>query len=404
MSDLLSLFEAIARIEADMPRMSTESVDLFAAAGRVLAEDVVSPIDLPPFDTSAMDGYAVRAADAGEGMGVRVVQDIRAGGWPDRALGAGQAARIMTGAPLPDGADSVVPVEDTDADWRGGQSPATITVRIAATTGGNVRKRGENVARGQTVLRAGHRLRAVDVGMLGSLGLGTVAVARQPRVAILTSGDELAPYGRPLRDGEIYDGNTPMLAAMLARFGAAPDVLAPARDTFESVRSTFEAALALKPDMIVSSAGVSVGAADFVKEVLDQLGEVGFWRINLRPGKPLAYGRLGAVPFFGLPGNPVSAFVTCELIVKHAVYAMLGRVVDTEVVNATTEHDIESDGRRSYLRCALTSTPDGWTARLTGTQSSGALYSLVVADGLLIVDEGVRYVEAGQPVQVQLLR
>jgi molybdopterin molybdotransferase len=214
----------------------------------------------------------------------------------------------------------------------------------------------------------------------------------------------LAPYGRPLQNGQIYDGNTPMLAAMMRHFGATPHVLPPARDTLESVQATFEAALALEPDVIVSSAGVSVGAADFVKDVLGALGEVGFWRINLRPGKPLAFGRLGTIPFFGLPGNPVSAFVTCELIVKRAVYAMLGRAVDTERVTARAEHDIESDGRRSYLRCALTATADGWTARLTGTQSSGALYSLVIADGLLIVDEGIRLVEAGQSVQVQLLR
>lgn len=403
MTDLLSLSEAIARIEAEMPRLPAEHIDLFAAAGRVLAEDVVSGIDLPPFDTSAMDGYAVRARDAHVGARLRVVQDIHAGGWPESPVSAGEAARIMTGAPMPVGADSVVPVENTDADWSAGQSPVDVTVRIAATAGGSVRKRGENVARSQTVLRAGHMLRAVDVGMLGSLGLSRVTVVRRPRVVILTSGDELAPYGQPLRDGEIYDGNTPMLAAALARFGATPHVLPPARDTFESVRGTFEAALALTPDLIVSSAGVSVGAADFVKGVLDQLGEVGFWRINLRPGKPLAYGRLGMAPFFGLPGNPVSAFVTCELIVKPAVYAMLGRADDTERVIATAEHDIDSDGRRSYLRCALTATPDGWTARLTGTQSSGALYSLVVANGLLIVEEGVRHVPAGTAVQVQLL-
>lgn len=404
MSDLLSLFEAVARVESAMSRLPDETVDLLSAAGRVLAQDIVSPLDLPPFNTSAMDGYAVRAEDAGEGASVRVVQDIRAGGWPVGPLRAGEAARIMTGAPMPEGADSIVPVENTDADWRDGHSPLSVTVRKAATVGANVRLRGENVARGQTVLRAGTVLRAVDVGMLGSLGLATVNVVRRPRVAILTSGDELAPYGQPLRQGEIYDGNTPMLAAMLTRFGAVPRVLPPARDTFESVRSMFEAAIEFAPDLIVSSAGVSVGAADYVKDVLDQLGEVGFWRINLRPGKPLAFGRLGTIPFFGLPGNPVSAFVTCELIVKPAVYAMLGRVVDTEIVIAKAEHDIESDGRRSYLRCALTSTPDGWTARLTGTQSSGALYSLVIADGLLIVEEGVRRVEAGQQVQVQLLR
>jgi molybdopterin molybdotransferase len=374
----------------------------------VLADDVHSPLDLPPFDNSAMDGYAVRAQDtASAPVTLRVVDDIPAGRASTREIQIGEAARIMTGAPMPSGADAVVPVELTGADWGGMPgvvSTSAVRINTPVQTGDSVRERGENVQTGQLLLHRGSVLRAQDLGMLASVGMGEVPVVRRPRAVVITSGDELIPYGQPLPPGGIYDGNSPMLAALITQYGGEPVILPPARDDLEAVRTTFRAALSLKPDLIVSSAGVSVGAADYVKVVLDELGKVDLWKINIRPGRPLAYGTLSGVPFFGLPGNPVSAMVTCELAVKPALYAMLGRADDSMTVKAITGEDIRSDGRRSYLRCKLEMTDGRYVATLTRTQSSGALYSLVEADGLLIVPEDVRNVPQGTEVEVRLLR
>lgn len=408
MTELMPVAAALERILRDMHRLSAEAVPVASAYGRVLADDVYSPLDLPPFDNSAMDGYAVRAQDtASAPVTLRVVDDIPAGRASTREIQIGEAARIMTGAPMPSGADAVVPVELTGADWGGMPgvvSASAVRINSPVQTGDSVRERGENVQTGQLLLRGGSLLRAQDIGMLASVGMGEVAVVRQPRVVVMTSGDELMPYGQPLSPGGIYDGNSPMLAALITQYGGEPVILPPARDSLDSVRTTFRAALSLKPDLIVSSAGVSVGAADFVKVVLDELGKVDLWKINIRPGRPLAYGKLAGIPFFGLPGNPVSAMVTCELAVQPAVYAMLGRADDSTTVKAVTGEDIRSDGRRSYLRCKLQMIDGRYVATLTRTQSSGALYSMVEADGLLIVPENIKTVPQGTEVEVRLLR
>jgi molybdopterin molybdotransferase len=408
MSDLMPVSTALEHILRDLERLPAESVPVTAAYGRVLADDVHSPLDLPPFDNSAMDGYAVRAQDtASAPVTLRVVDDIPAGRASTREIQIGEAARIMTGAPMPSGADAVVPVELTGADWGGMPgvvSTSAVRINTPVQTGDSVRERGENVQTGQLLLHRGSVLRAQDLGMLASVGMGEVPVVRRPRAVVITSGDELIPYGQPLPPGGIYDGNSPMLAALITQYGGEPVILPPARDDLEAVRTTFRAALSLKPDLIVSSAGVSVGAADYVKVVLDELGKVDLWKINIRPGRPLAYGTLSGVPFFGLPGNPVSAMVTCELAVKPALYAMLGRADDSMTVKAITGEDIRSDGRRSYLRCKLEMIDGRYVATLTRTQSSGALYSLVEADGLLIVPEDVRNVPQGTEVEVRLLR
>lgn len=408
MSDLMPVSTALEHILRDLERLPAESVPVTAAYGRVLSDDVHSPLDLPPFDNSAMDGYAVRAQDtASAPVTLRVVDDIPAGRASTREIQIGEAARIMTGAPMPSGADAVVPVELTGADWGGMPgvvSASAVRINAPVQTGDSVRERGENVQTGQLLLHRGSVLRAQDLGMLASVGMGDVPVIRRPRAVVITSGDELIPYGQPLPPGGIYDGNSPMLAALITQYGGEPVILPPARDDLEAVRTTFRAALSLKPDLIVSSAGVSVGAADYVKVVLDELGKVDLWKINIRPGRPLAYGKLSGVPFFGLPGNPVSAMVTCELAVKPALYAMLGRADDSMTVKAITGEDIRSDGRRSYLRCKLEMIDGRYVATLTRTQSSGALYSLVEADGLLIVPEDVRNVPQGTEVEVRLLR
>lgn len=412
---MLDVQEAVKRILDQIPVLPAETVPIMEAFQRVLAEDVISAVDLPPFANSSMDGYAVHAEDTLQTpITLPVITDIPAGSSPTLTLERGQAARIMTGAPLPDGADAVIPVEDTDSTWDlGGPPPQTVTIHKGALKGASVRPIGENVRQGQTVLRAGTLIRAQDVGILASIGLEHVTVIRQPRVCILTTGDELLYPGQPLTAGKIYDANSPMLAALVQQYGGQPVVLPISPDDLESVRRLFQNALDQQPDVIISSAGVSVGAADYVRTVLEALGQIDFWRINLRPGKPLAFGMLRGmngqqIPFFGLPGNPVSAVVTFDVIVRPALLRLqrMDAQAQTETIKAQVGERIESDGRRSYLRVRLSreGQAEAWTARLTGTQSSGALMSMVEADGLLIIPEGVRVVEAGEVLPVRLLR
>jgi molybdopterin molybdotransferase len=410
---LLRVEEAIERILAEIHPLKAESINLSDAFQRILAEDVTAPMDLPPFANSSMDGYAVRAQDIHQTpITLPVITDIPAGSAPTIPVEAGQAARIMTGAPMPPGADAVIPVEDTDSQWDlGGPPPQTVTFQKGTNVGANVRPIGENVQRGQIVLQAGTLLRPQDVGILASLGIAQVSVMRQPRIVILTTGDELLNPGQPIAPGKIYDANSPMLAALVRQYGGQPFVLPISPDDIHSVRQLFQDALQKQPDMIISSAGVSVGAADFIRTVLEELGEINFWRINLRPGKPLAFGMLRGndgqtIPFFGLPGNPVSAMVTFDVIVRPALLKLqsLDDTAYTETIDAVVGERIDSDGRRSYLRVKLTRDGQQWVAQLTGTQSSGALMSMVEADGLLIVPEDVRVVEAGEVLPVRLLR
>jgi molybdopterin molybdotransferase len=247
-------------------------------------------------------------------------------------------------------------------------------------------------------------LRPQDIGVLAALGYVKVPVYRQPRVAILSTGDELVSVGEPLALGKIRDSNSYTLAGLVATYGGIPIRLPTARDTLEDVRHLFQNALAQSPDIVLSSAGVSVGAFDVVRTVLDELGDVRFWRVNLRPGKPLAFGHLQDIPFFGLPGNPVSAIVTFEVFVRPVLLKLTGRPDQVMMAVATLGEDIHSDGRRSYLRVKLEREDGRLIARLTGTQSSGALMSVVQADGLLIVPEDVTYVSAGERLPVRLLR
>ncbi len=413
MSTLLTVDDALRQILGPITVLPPESVPTPDALGRVLAEDIVSRYDIPPFLNSSMDGYAVRAADVAGATRDRparlpVMMDIPAGRSPDRPLNVGEAARIMTGAPLPDGADAVIPVEDTDDRWTpDGAAPLPEAVRVyrSAQPGDFTRAPGEDIRAGQTVLRTGAVLRPQDIGVLVSLGQARVPVVRQPRVAILSTGDELVDIDDELGPGQIRNSNSYMLAGLVASYGGIAIRLGVARDTLDDVRQRFREALDHQPDLIVSSAGVSVGARDVVRIVIDELGRVDLWRVNLRPGKPLAYGQVDGVPFFGLPGNPVSVMVTFELFVRPALLRMAGRNPDAvAMTTALTGEAMRSDGRRSYLRVRLVRQGDDWIAYSTGTQSSGALMSMVLADGLLIVPEGTLDVPPGTRLQVWLLR
>ncbi len=409
---MLSVDAAVDRILADMKALNAETVSLPEAFDRVLAEGVVSPIDLPPFDNSAMDGYAIRHEDsAGASLSrpaaLAVAMDILAGSAPDRRLEAGSAARIMTGAPIPEGASAVIPVEDTDDDWSKGEDsplPGEVRLHRSLERGENIRRRGENIATGETIMEAGALLGPAEIGMLAGIGRPRVAVIRRPKVVILSSGDELVDVYDELGPGKIRDSNGYTLAALVRGAGGIPIRLPIAKDRLDSIRALYRRALSIDPDLLLSTAGVSVGAADLVRVVMEELGEIDFWRINMRPGKPLAYGTMQGVPFFGLPGNPVSSMVTFEVLVKPALAKIAGRQWRRRVIKATVAEELRSDGRRSYHRVTLAREGGSLVARSTGIQSSGALMSMVLADGLAVIPEGQTVVAAGSRLDVLPLR
>lgn len=408
---MLSVAEARARILEHFQPLGSERVDLEAAARRVLAEDCVAAISLPPFDNSSMDGYAVRVSEVAGAATDRPVQmpvsgDIPAGGGVPPALKPGTVARIMTGAPVPPGADAVVPVEDTD-DTRerfGAPLPERIGIRKAPTPGANIRPIGQDMRAGQVVAPAGTVLGPASIGVLAALGHSRVTVYRQPLVAIFSTGDELRGVDEALAPGQIRDTNSYSLAAAAAQHGARTLRLPIARDRLEQVRERLAQAVEAGADLILSSAGVSVGAYDVVKAAVEADGALNFWRVRMRPGKPLAFGHVQGVPFFGLPGNPVSALMSFEVFVRPALLKLGGRRTwDKLAVRAELLEAMPSDGRESYLRVVVERRGAGYVARAAGDQGSAVLSSLVRANGLLILPEGVTDARAGDSFAVWLL-
>ena len=424
--ELLTVAEALAIVLDSVAPLGSETVALLDALGRVLAEPVVAADSLPPFANSSMDGYALRAADlagAGPDAGVRlrVVADVAAGAPSPVALTPGTAVRIMTGAPLPDGADAVVPVEDTDEPWRDRDRPlpAVVTVMRAVAPGDYVRYPGEDIRAGQTVLEAGHVVRPQEIGVLASLGVERVAVVRRPRVGVLATGDELVEVGAALAPGKIRNSNGYAQAAQVRALGGEAVMLGIAGDTEAAVRERLDAGVAAGVDLLISSAGVSVGAYDVVKAVLSAEGDVAFWRVRMRPGKPLAFGRYRGIPLLGLPGNPVSAMVSFERFARPAILKMAGRRgLERPSVMVTVLEELHSDGRESYLRAVVsrdtrsrdtrsrdTRSRDthGYVATTTGSQGSHLMTSLVRANALLVVPEGVMVVPAGTTLQALMI-
>ena len=421
---MISVEEARARILDQVAPLDAVRVPLLDALGQALAEDVRAGLDLPPLANTAMDGYAVRAADTAGATPaapreLRVTGYLAAGAVYEGSVGPGEAVRIMTGAPIPAGADTVVPFEETDeqeqtASWS--EAPRErVRIDVEARPAANVRPAGEDVRTGEVVLAAGTVIGAAQVGMLASLGLAEAPVVRRPRVAILSTGDELARPGEPLRPGTIYDANAFSLAAQVIEAGGVPRVLDVARDTVEALTARIHEGLA-DADLLVTSAGVSRGDFDVVKEVLAREGEVGFWTVRMRPGKPLAFGsfpvrgKRGAggerrVPHLGLPGNPVSAMMTFELYGRPALYTMLGRGDwERPRVRATVRERIDNpDGRRVYARAIVTQEDGRYVARLTGPQGSGVLTSMARANGYAICPEDRAAIEPGEECEVLLV-
>lgn len=409
---VLSVEQALERILATVHVLEPERVGLLEAAGRVLAETVSADRDIPPLANSAMDGYAVQAADLVQPPArLRVVGEVAAGYVSRAQVEPGTAVRIMTGAPLPAGADTVVRFEDARRD--GDQ----VEILKAPPPGANVRPAGEDVRAGQVVLEPGKVLRPQEIGMLAAVGRVEVAVVRRPRVAILATGDEVVPPGQVPGPGQIRDANSYTVAAQVQAYGALPLLLGVARDREEWVRRGMREALARGADLIITSGGVSVGDFDLVKQVLAAEGEMHFWSLNMKPGRPLAFGLLSplpslpsfpsreGVPLLGLPGNPVAAMVSTELFARPALLKMQGFTDWSHpAVRARLAEPIaRKDGRRHYLRVRLQETEASTQATLTGDQGSGILYSLVQADGLAVIPEEADSLPAGAEVQVLLL-
>ncbi len=480
---MLSVEEAFVRIVSQFAALETETVSLLDALGRVLAEDVVSTEDVPAFDNSAMDGYAVRFADTqaaseAQPVSLRVVGDLAAGAVPTAPLGPEEAVRIMTGAPVPPGSDAVVPFEDTDrTDWakfgtRPGASgdPATVGILLPPEFQDNVRFRAEDIKVGEEVLARGKRIRPAEIGVLASMGRVQVAVYRRPVVAVIPTGDEVIEIDRPLEPGQVRNSAAHALEALVTTYGGVPRRLPVVGDTVEETRAALLSCLDC--DLIVTIGGVSMGDYDLVRNVLGAEGEIDFWRIRMRPGKPLAFGHIEAsanaeapngdaipavtpaqasgsvtpkvasgsvipakasgtvipdgasgsvipakagihptsvaksrrVPVVGLPGNPVSAYVTFEEFVRPALLIMQGHTqLHKTTINARLLDGIENHGRRQFVRVIIERDDHGYTARLTGEQGSQLLTSLAKADGLAIISEHIDYVEPGSEVTVQML-
>lgn len=407
----LSVDEALARLTDGITPVPPESVPLQAALGRILAEEVWAPHDLPPFDNSAMDGFAVRALDvqaasAASPVELRVVGEAAAGGERPVAIRPGEAVRIATGAVLPAGADSIVPVEWTsdDGPMAGQALASSVEVLQPVEKGAFIRPAGLDLAEGERALAAGRALQPQDIGLLAAMGNGEVRVHRQARVAVLSTGDEVVGVDQPLSPGKIRDSNGFMVAAAVEAAGGKPLRLGIAADEPEAVRARLDRAVANDADLILSTAGVSMGAHDYVRQAVESDGELGFWRVNIRPGKPLAQGRFRGVPFLGLPGNPVSSWVTFAVFAHPLLDRLHGRQPRRRLlVRAVLSEAVASDGRESFLRSVVRGSGGKRSVRLTGNQSSGILSSLVRANALLHVPPGVKRVEAGELVEVWLM-
>jgi molybdopterin molybdotransferase len=399
---MMTVEEARAAILACFHPLDSEQVAVTAALGRVLTEDALAREDLPPFDNSAMDGYAVRAADtagAGAEQPRRLVLagEVPAGSVYAGSLIAGAAIRILTGAPVPAGADAVIQQELTrDGDgW--------VDVRAEVRPGTNIRPAGGDVRRGALLARRGTEIGPAEIALLAALGVDPVRVTRRPRVAILATGDELAGPGETPGPGQIRDSNGPYLAAAVTRAGAEAWTLGIARDNADDLR--VHLLQATTADLVLTSGGVSVGTYDLVKQILAEQGAIQFWRVRMRPGKPLAFGTIGETPLLGLPGNPVSTAVTFELFGRPAIRRMLG---GAEIERPTIEVElggapIEQGDRRHYVRARLASHAGRLVATPTGPQGSHIITSLLGASALLVIHEGTGTIQPGERLSALLL-
>jgi molybdopterin molybdotransferase len=400
---VISVAEAITTILKEIAVLGSERIAITGALGRVLAEDIRAPFNIPPLDNSAMDGYAVRFSDirgaaAQHPAQLKILGDIPAGYSASIPVSAGETYRIMTGAPIPEGADTVVMQEDTRAHDQ------TVEILNECSCGSHIRRAGEDIKSGDSVVTSGTVLRPAHIGVLASIKKSLVTVYQRPRVAIISTGDELVDVDEELTAGKIVSSNSYSLYALVLDSGAIPVSLGIARDTREALREKFLAAL--HADMIISSGGVSVGDYDFVKDVMQDLGvEMKFWKVAMRPGNPLAFGVISGKPAFGLPGNPVSVMVSFEQFVRPSIRRMGGhQKLFRPVIEATALEKVDTrQGRHYFIRCMVRKTDAGYVATTTGEQGSGMLMSMAKATGLMMVPADREGVKAGDKVTVQIL-
>ena len=399
---MLSVEEARKRMLGTIPVLDSAQRGILDCLGHVLAEDVYATEDIPPFHNSAMDGFAVIAEDVSGAsdenpVQLPVIETIAAGYAPSKPVERGQAARIMTGAMMPMGADAVVMQEVTKLEGD------TVKFFEGAEKAQNVRFTGESVKSGSLVMSKGKRIRPQEVSMLASLNRSEVLVQRRPKVAVVSTGDELTPLGEALKPGKIRDSNRYGIYAQLQEAGCDPVDMGIASDDETETEQKFREGLD-RADALITSGGVSVGEYDVVKVVLSRLGEINFWRVAMKPGKPQAYGLADGKPIFGLPGNPVSSLVVFELFVRPALLKMAGHThLLRPTFKAILEEDVVNrDGRVNYMRSIITRRDGKYYAKTTGPQGSGILYSLVLANGFIVIPAG-KTVKAGEVVEAQFL-
>jgi molybdopterin molybdotransferase len=418
---MLSVEEALQKILNAVDILDEESVPILESLGQVLAEDIKSDINVPPLDNSAMDGYAVRSQDtrgATEKTPVflRVIDTVLAGSISKKDITPGTAVRIMTGAPIPRGADSVVQFEDTDDEKSKQTSADKPVTRVGifseSRPGLNLRRAGEDIAHGAIALKKGTIIRAAEIGLMASIGYSRVRVIRRPVVAVLSTGNELVEVSQSLPEGKIYDSNAYSIASLVKRYGCIPKILGIARD--DEVELARKLKQAQDADMLLTTGGVSMGDYDMVKDILARDGEMVFWKVRVKPGKPLAFGKIKgqdkngrakSIPHLGLPGNAASCMVSFEIFVRPALLKMMGKKNFTKpAVEATLENTIKNDaGRRIYDRAIVEKRDGHYYARLTGPQGSGILTSMSLANGLVLIPEDKEIVNKGETVQALML-
>jgi molybdopterin molybdotransferase len=417
---VISVEQALDKVLSNIQVLGEEEHPILECQGQVLADDIYSVIDVPPDDNSAMDGYAVRVADI-KGASkqnpriLRVIGLVAAGDRPEKTVEPGTAIRIMTGAPVPQGAEAVVPFEETDETERPAAKngvPSEIGIMVEEELNANIRKAGESIRKGAMVLSRGTVIRPSEIGVLASMGYARVKVIRRPVVAILATGDELTNLGEPLKSGKIYNSNTFSVAAQVMREGGIPKVLGIALDNEASVVTKI--GQGLDADLLVTIGGVSMGDYDVVKDVLAKQGEIVFWKVRTKPGKPLAFGTIKRMekgttmkelPHLGLAGNAVSCMVNYELFVRPTILKMMGRKnLQKPTIEAIMEDSISNnDGRRVFARVVVERRENQYYARLTGPQGSHVLTSMSLANGLAIVPEDRSRIEKGECLQVMML-
>jgi molybdopterin molybdotransferase len=418
---MLTVEEALQKILNEISALETETIPIMESQGQTLAEDVISKINVPPLDNSAMDGYAVRAADtlgASEKTPkiLKVIDTVIAGGISRKEVTPGTTIRIMTGAPMPKGADSVVKFESTDEESQKKNAPGKQVTQVGiceeVKAGYDIRLAGEDVKKGQKILTKGSVIRPAEIGVMASIGKDKVKVIRRPVVAVLSTGNELIEIGQPQPEGKIYNSNSYSISSLVKKYGGIPKMLGIARDNEKDLVSKLKEAQ--DADMLLTTGGVSMGDYDMVKDILARDGKIVFWKVRVKPGKPLAFGKIKGttkdgkpkeIPHLGLPGNATSCMVSFELFVRPALLKMMGRKkLDKPAVQAVINESVKNDaGRRIYDR-AVTEKLDGhYVSRLTGPQGSGILTSMALANSLVVIPEEVKKVNKGDKVQALML-